>query len=325
MDVVCLVRSLLRARTLLGEKVRCVEADIDTPSPRPLAEGVSVSVVYHLAGLVKAFSWGELLQTNAVGVENVLKMCRSAPTPPVCVLVSSLAAAGPALSGRPRTEDETSNPVSLYGKSKRAGEVAALSFAADLPISIVRPPIVFGAGDPATFSLYESVANWGLHLSPTRRKPQFSFIHVDDLVDALILVGERGERLAPVPAAAEGASPSAETGRGRYYVAHEERPTWPELGGLLGTAVGRKRVWTPASGPILTYAVAGVSDWVGRLRGVPSILSIDKAREATAGSWICDATKIKTQLGFTPAKPLAERLRETAEGYEKLGWLKLRR
>ena len=47
-------------------------------------------------------------------------------------------------------------PVSNYGKSKLAGEAAARKFAGQLPITIIRPPIVFGFGDDSLLGFVEN-------------------------------------------------------------------------------------------------------------------------------------------------------------------------
>ena len=57
--------------------------------------------------------------------------------PPRLVVCSSLAAAGPARIGKPRTEDEQPAPVSMYGRSKLAAEQAAREFADRVPTVIV--------------------------------------------------------------------------------------------------------------------------------------------------------------------------------------------
>ena len=46
-----------------------------------------------------------------------------------------------------------------------------------------------------------------------------------------------------------------------------------------------------------------------------------KMAEALAGSWMCSSAKARTQLGWSPAATLAERLRETAQWYREAGWL----
>ncbi|MEO8499160.1 MAG: NAD(P)-dependent oxidoreductase, partial [Planctomycetota bacterium] len=50
--------------------------------------------------------------------------------------ISSVAAAGPPLPGKSaRTEGDPANPISLYGRSKREGELALTERAGKLPIT----------------------------------------------------------------------------------------------------------------------------------------------------------------------------------------------
>jgi nucleoside-diphosphate-sugar epimerase len=43
--------------------------------------------------------------------------------------------------------------------------------------------------------------------------------------------------------------------------------------------------------------------------------------EALAGSWMCSSAKARTNLGWSPAATLAERLYETAQWYRQAKWL----
>jgi nucleoside-diphosphate-sugar epimerase len=47
----------------------------------------------------------------------------------------------------------------------------------------------------------------------------------------------------------------------------------------------------------------------------------DKIADVLAGSWTCSSAKARRELGWSPAKPLADRLRETALWYREAGWL----
>src|SRR5207245_884716 len=132
---------------------RVVSGDVTDPESLTAATA-KADMVYHLAGIVRARSAAEFLRTNQAGVANMLDACSRRTSPPTVVIVSSLAAAGPSRNGRPRTEEEPLRPVSNYGQSKRAGELEALARAGDLPITIVRPPIVMGAGDAVGLTLF---------------------------------------------------------------------------------------------------------------------------------------------------------------------------
>jgi nucleoside-diphosphate-sugar epimerase len=246
----------------------------------------------------------------------VAAACAARESPPTLVLVSSLAAAGPSSVDRPRVELDPPAPVSNYGRTKRAAETIAEEYAGRVPITIVRPPIVYGEGDRNMLSVYRPIHRLGVHVAFGVAHSRYSFIHVSDLAEALELCARRGRRLAPTTAQRNRNGAAAGNTQGYYFVAGEEQPTYGELGKLIGKALGRARVWVLRSpGPIMLYAVACGAEAIARLRCEPHILNFDKAREARAGSWTCSAAVIRAELGFAPRAPLVERLRQTADWY----------
>ncbi|MDD1735774.1 MAG: hypothetical protein LUO92_04995, partial [Methanothrix sp.] len=62
-------------------------------------------------------------------------------------------------------------------------------------------------------------------------------------------------------------------------------------------------------------------DVVSAVRRRPGWIGRDKIAELLAGSWTCSSEKARQQLGWSPAAPLADRLRETAQWYREAGWL----
>jgi nucleoside-diphosphate-sugar epimerase len=108
--------------------------------------------------------------------------------------------------------------------------------------------------------------------------------------------------------------------RGCYFAACGEDPTYAELGRMIATALGRRVRVVPTIRP-LVWTIAGLAAlWQWMVRQ-PGYFQPDKAREALAGSWACSAQAARDELGFTPAAPLAERLRQTAQWYRENGWL----
>ena len=194
-DVTCLVRNPARAADLEPCGARLVAGDLRNPDAVRAAVAGN-DVVYHLAGMVTAFRQQEMMATNADGFRTLMTACADCATPPMLVSVSSLAAAGPSSADRPRTESDPARPVSNYGRTKRAAELIAEEFAGQVPITIVRPPIVFGEGDQNMLSLFRSIFRLGVHLAFGVAYSRYSLIHVSDLVDAMILTAQSGERLA---------------------------------------------------------------------------------------------------------------------------------
>ena len=154
-EVTCLVRTTSRLDRLTGDGFRLAYGDVTDPASlvAPMAEQ---DYVFHVAGCVKALRPRQMYEVNEEGTRNVIAACAKQPRPPVVVSVSSLAAAGPSPRGRLRMPEDPLCPVSHYGMSKRRGEMAAEQFADRVPITIVRPAIVFGEWDPVSFGFFAS-------------------------------------------------------------------------------------------------------------------------------------------------------------------------
>lgn len=313
-EVTCLVRKSSRIGPLRRLNVKLVHGDVtDRDSLVPAVAGRQI--VYHLAGCTQTLHPRQYYRVNRWGAANVAQVCSGQSTPPVLVSVSSLAAAGPSVDGRPKTENDRPEPVSHYGHSKRAGERAIEAFADRMPITIVRPPIVLGEYNKMGFSLFHSIARFGVHLIPSMDRPRFSLIHAVDLAQLLILAAERGNRLQ-TDDGSNGCGAS-----GYYFAACEESPFYSDLGRMVSQALGRRWVVViPTSSPIV-WTVAMAGELVSRVRHNPLFMNVDKAREITAGSWLCSARLAAEQLGFKVGAPLLDRLRQTADWYRREKWL----
>jgi dihydroflavonol-4-reductase len=312
-EVTCLVRKSSNVAPLQAFGVRLVFGDVTDSDSLPAAVR-GQQVVYHLAGLTRTLKDRQFYEVNRRGAAHVAKACAGRETPPVLVHVSSLAAAGPTIEGRPRTEPAPPAPVSHYGRSKRGGERVAESFAHRVPITIVRPPIVLGQRDQMGLPLFRSVIRFGIHLAPHLKPQHFSLIHAADLAELLILAAERGRRLPPLGQRGDSA------GQGYYFAACEEDPTYADLGRLVAESVGRWVLVIPAAMPVVR-TVAALSEAISYVSRHPMVVNFDKTREIAAGSWVCSAQAAKEELGFTVGAPLIERLRQTAEWYREEGWL----
>ncbi len=315
-QVRCLVRNPDRLRAMpidspLPSDVEYVRGDVTVRDS--LEEAVSgVETVYHLAGATLAIHPCTYRLVNARGTRWLAEACAGRSVPPTFVYISSLAAAGPSRY-RPLSEDYPPRPVSDYGRSKLDGERSLRSLAGRLPITVLRPPCVFGPGEPYLLKLLR-LARRGIVLHPGLDKSRHSWIYVEDLVEAMVLAAERGRRLVPY------ADPLRDES-GVYFVALDERPTVTELANLMAEAVGSRISWSIRVPLPLCWLGAYINDYRARPVGRAYWLNSDKLREILAGSWICDPSKAKHELGFVCRNDLATGLRATARWYHDRGWL----
>ena len=309
-EVRCLVRDLSRAANLqdLGAELALGSLG-DKESIGAAMAGVDV--VFHVAGRIRALNDKQFYEDNVQGTRHVVEACASQSTPPVVVIVSSMAAGGPSSPGSSRNETDEDQPISAYGRSKLQAEQAAATLADQVPISVIRPPIIFGPGDPASLTIFRGVQNMRLHPTPGRKDFPVSLVYVADLCDALVRIADHGSRI----------DSSTNGSAGTYYVAAERTVNYRELGQLAAQALGRK-VLAPGLPMPLFWVIGGAAELIGQIRRKPLVLNLDKIREAAAHGWECSDDKLRTQLGYQPSDSLEHQFAETAAWYQKHGWLK---
>lgn len=314
----CLVRKSSHVELLKMPGVELIRGELD--QQRLLDDALfGVDAVYHLAGMTAALRKDDLFRVNRDGCLRIAQACARQRRPPRLVVVSSIAASGPARRGQIRVEADVEAPVSDYGTSKLAGEVAARELADRVPTTIVRPGIVFGPRNRAMLPVFQTIKYLNLHPIPGYHQPALSYIHVEDLVEIVLRAAERGQTVPPAANGTQGDGSSP--GRGIYFAVASEYPTYADLGRIAGPLLHRPfAIVLPCLGPV-PWMLAGVSEFVQKLRGKADELNYDKIREATAESWACSAEGAKRDLAFAPPKPLAERLAETIEWYRREKWL----
>ncbi|MCC6494531.1 MAG: NAD-dependent epimerase/dehydratase family protein [Pirellulales bacterium] len=311
-QVRCLVRSTSRLELLDSLSLEFAQGSLDDAASLRAAVK-NVDVVFHLAGRVAALKSQEFIRDNVEGTRLLAQVCAEQASPPVLVMVSSLAAGGVGTMKSPRRETDPDRPVSAYGRSKLAAEQAALAAAPDLSMSFIRPPMVFGQGDRASLQMFRGMKLLPVHLSPGFRRFPISLVHVADLCDALVRIAQRAERTT-------GRDAAPPPGQGRYYIAADRHVTYGQMGLLAAQAAGWRVATLPLPKPIFWFAGA-MGELAGRRRGRAGIVNWDKAREATAKGWVCSDEKLRTQLGYRPAATLEERFAETVAWYRQHGWL----
>jgi len=303
-DVRALVRPTSDTRFLKGlEHVTLVRGGVgDKSSLVAATEGVEG--IIHAAGLVKARTPADFHHTNALGTANLLDAAReNAPALRRFVLVSSLAAMGPSEDGRPVPAGATPNPVTHYGRSKVAAEQAARASAHALPVTIIRPPMIYGPRDREILPFFKSVQ---VGLLPLTGSPNsaLSAVYAADCAAACIKALE-----ADVP------SGSA------FFVEDGCTETLRELIAHIENALGKK-AWLRVRVPqFLLYGAALGSEAYGIVMGRAVMLTRDKLNELLAPHWVCDSREAQAALAWKPRVTFEEGARITGTWYRQEGWL----
>ncbi len=306
--VTCLVRKTSDVRWLNQqlnadtEPIELVTADIGDYDT--LAQLVKdTNLVFHLAGLTKAPDAATYDRVNVQGTKNLINAClRTNSGLDRFVYCSSLAAMGPCSTATPMTEDASPQPLTDYGRSKLKGEFVTYECANRLPITIIRPPAVYGPRDTDVF-LYFQFVEKGLMPTLGDEDRLLSLIHVRDLV--------AGIYAAAVSNLAIGEA---------YFLTDGALHSWNDVGNTIAYALKKcpLRLKVPY---VVLDMIAMCTETAGRITRHAPTLNRQKIRELKQRFWICDSTKAQQQLGFAPAYPLEKGIQETAEWYRESCWL----
>ncbi len=286
----CTVRSTSRLRWLEGRKVETATADLSDPATLPAAcEGVDA--VFHVAGLLRGDSWAEYRAGNWGTTRNLLD---AAPTSARFVFVSSLAACGPSRDGRPVDEDSPCEPVSKYGRSKLEAEREVWKRRGERPVTVIRPPVVYGPRDEGLLELYQALAKG---IQPVIGGPKHvSIVHAADLARAI-------------------ADSAGAAGQGRLYFASNAEPqSFTGLMDLILRALGTRAIKIRIPDRVV-HLLGAVAEDATRLLGRGGLFTRDKAIEMTQKWWTCSPERAKRELGWESRIPLADGLRDTLAWY----------
>ena len=296
----CLIRETSSRRFLGHNEIEFAIGTLDDKTSL-INSLKDVSTVFHLAGKINGKTREDFFKTNQQGTRNLLEaVLESKVNLDQFILVSSLAAAGPSPDGHLLNEDESPRPVSFYGESKLAAEREAEHFSNDIPITIVRPPAVYGPRDTETLRLIK-LAGSRLRCIPGGNKNIFSALHVSDMVDALRLASQRTDRRLRV-----------------YFIGDGKEYNWREAFSIIRENLKKSSFtitlpWGLALATIKILARLFPRSTAG--------FYLDKINEMNHNYWVCNINRARDELGFKPQYNLEHGLQETIRWYQTKGWL----
>lgn len=241
-------------------------------------------ILFHVAGVIQATSWQGYLEGNHHVTRRVLGAAKTSRF----IHVSTLAVAGPHDGAR---EETPPAPISYYGKSKLLGENEVLAHRNRVPVTVIRPPVVYGPRDRALLDMYRVIAR-GIIPEIGGRKV-ISVVHVRDLVEGMVRAGESSRAANQI-----------------LFIGNEKSWEISRLMELIRAILGRRALRIRVPDRIVRF-LGGLVEDAGKWMGIHSIFGRDKALEMTQAAWTCSSEKARNILGWNPEISVEDGMTET--------------
>lgn len=303
-SVRAIYRKTSNTRWLQNKPVKLVEASLsDCDSLREAVRGVDY--VFHIGGLIMARSQDEFMKANRDGTRNLGEAClETAPNLRRFLYVSSLTAAGPSKSlDEPVTEDMPCSPLTAYGRSKVAAEKAIMELSPKMPVTIVRPPAVYGPRDNGLVPVFKAVKN-GIGMLIGFDKKYLSLVHSTDLARGIV----------------DAAMPDISIGEA-YYISSDEFYNWVQLMDTMKEAFSKKFLIKLRAPHFVVLSAAAATEFVGQFMKTPPIFNYDKGIDFIQKYWTCSTEKARRHFGYRQEVPLRAGFEETFKWYRDNKWL----
>jgi nucleoside-diphosphate-sugar epimerase len=298
-----LARDAEKAHAQFGDAVAVITGEVtDQRQVQQAVDGITT--IYHLVGRLYHPSVPTELyyQTHVEGTRVLLEACRGQSQLRRIVHCSTTGVHG-VTGNTPAAEDAPYAPTNPYEVTKLESELLALKFHREygLPVSVVRPGLVYGPGDLHLLGFFSSIRK-GLFRVIAGGKALLHPIYIDDMTAAFLLCGERTEAI------------------GRSYNIAGERPVTIRE---LATAIAHSLDKELPGGSIPLWLANLASDifaLVPSMQGERAPLTRSRVKFLT-NSRVYDCRRAQTELGFKAQVDLAEGMQRTAAWYHKHQYL----
>ena len=257
--IFCLVRNPRKAK-LLPQGVKCIYADITAFESLKKMLSYKIDIVFHCAGYVENKNRDLLHKVNVIGSENVCRLSQELNAERM-VYISSVAV----VSGNndvPLYEEMPYKATNIYGESKIEAEKKVLKYREKgLRCIILRPPMVYGRGEPHMLGLLLFLLRCRLLPLINGGNSKLHLVYIKNVVEAMIFSLTKHEFL-----------------EGTFFIADNEVLTAKQILTILSKAIN---VSLPADIPaFLNYLLLNLPFVGGRARFLAKdrVYSIDKIK-----------------------------------------------
>jgi dihydroflavonol-4-reductase len=301
-EVRCIVRKSSNLQWLEGKNVKIYDCGLfDKDGLREAFR--NVNYIFHVAGVVKAKNEEGYFRGNVESTKILLEVAAEVKDHiKKFIMVSSQTVSGPALKGKPVTEEMEPNPLTTYARSKVKQEKIVLSYKDVFPVTICRGPAIYGERDTEIF-IYFQVFNKGLTTMIGFDKKELSLLHVSDLAEGLYLAAISDKANGQI-----------------YFISSEKFYTWNEVGNITSKVLNKKafRIRIPH---FIVFIIAAIAQFFAMFSSKPATLNIEKAKDLVQRYWICDTSKAMRDLGYRQKVSIEEGIRRTCEWYKLMKWI----
>lgn len=299
----CLVRRTSDLKWLSGLGMELAIGSLDDAGS--LKQAVrDCDFVYHLAGAAKAKHRLEFYRHNTDGALNIARTAlEAAPRLRRFVFSSSQAAAGPAdRLEQPVCEADDCRPLSDYGKSKLLAEQRLLVLSGSLPLTIIRPPSVYGPRDTEVFLFFQWI-NRGVALLPGFKTRYAHLVYVKDLVRGMIQAAESKQAIGKT-----------------YFLAGDRAYSWQEISGSIAHSLDMHpiKLHLPL---FMAHFSAVLSEAGAFVAKKPTQFNRQKVREMSQRFWAVSSEAAKRDFGFSCEYDLERGIAQAARWYKDNHWL----
>jgi nucleoside-diphosphate-sugar epimerase len=302
-DVRILVRDAQKARRQFADAVTIIAGEITDPvRVQQAVDGVTL--IYHLVGHLYHPSLPTELyrRTHVEGTRILLDACRRQKQLQRLVHCSTTGVHG--VTGNiPANENAPFAPTNPYEATKLESELLALKAYQEqqVPVSIVRPGLVYGPGDLHLLGFFASIQK-GLFRVIDGGKALLHPVYIDDMTRAFQLTAVHPKAM------------------GRCYTIAGAQPvSVHELARAIAHALGRKL----PSGNIplwLAHLAADIFAIVPGFQGEQAPLTHSRINFLTE-SRVYSIERGRCELGYVPQVELDEGMQQTVLWYRKHGYL----
>lgn len=297
-DVACLIRPKSRTKILSGLPVRFVNADID--NMLSLEKAVhGQDYVFHVAARIRSTHVDIYDRANHQFTKNLaLASLNTNPDLKRFVYISSISASGPSPPGACSDETQICCPTSRYGQSKLRGEEALCLLWDKLPVTIIRPPNVYGPRQKETELIIKIIKKRIVPLFENE-DVSTSLIYIQDLIEGIIQASLSPQSIGQI-----------------YYLTDGVDYSWRKIILSIKDQVLGTSFFLPLPEKVI-YLFA----WITDILNSTGLISIHFGRRIwrviTQTPWVFSSAKAQKDFNFRARHTLQSGMKDTVHFYKR--------